>query len=204
SYFEYEYFQPSFEEFEKHTSLGTAEDKRFFGTGIHLNLAFPRVGRWSPPRMEKTWDYGGCFRFGEFRWAETMDEIVNLRKDLQPDIYRKMASDWETSLMDDLTDEGEVCTCKEKGAVIEDLKATLAFLQTKPALSVHVPRVQAKIQSIETKKTTVASEAEKHCSGGRPYPEFEIECPRNRHYDAGLGPLQRQRRPATLRLTSIP
>jgi len=68
--------------------------------------------------------------------------------------------------MDDLTNEGEVCTCKEKSAVVEDLKATLAYLQTNPALSVYVPRVQAKIQSIETKKTAVASEAEKHCSGG--------------------------------------
>src|SRR6185436_12178885 len=140
--------------------------KLFFDTGIRLDLEFPMPGRWDPPWMEKTWDYGGCLRFGEFRWAEALDQIVKLKKDLHSDIYRKMASDWETLLMEDLTSESDVCTCKKRDAVIEDLQAAQLYLQATPALSAYVPGVQAKLQSIRTKKIKIESEAEKHCSGG--------------------------------------
>ena len=166
SYFEYEYFMPSFETFEKHTPLGTAEDKRFFDTGIRLDLEFPNLGRWNPPWLQKTWDYGGCLRFGEFRWTDALDQIMKLKGDLHSDIYRKMASDWETLLMEDLTAGGDVCTCKRKDAVIEDLQAALLYLQATPALSAYVPAVQAKLQSIQAKRIEVESEDVKHCSGG--------------------------------------
>jgi len=167
SYFEYEYFRPSFEEFTKHRARGTPEDRRFFDVGTQLQLEFPSKTRgWWPPWIASTWDYGGCLRFGEFHWAEALDQIVKLEQDLQTDIYRRMASDWQMSLIDDLTDEGDVCSCKEKGAVVEDLKATLSYLLTHPALSANLPRVRAKLQAVEARKITVASEAEKHCSGG--------------------------------------
>ena len=166
SYFEYEYFKPSFVAFEKHTPLGTAEDKRFFDTGIRLDLEFPSLGRWNPPWLQLTWDYGGCLRFGEFRWTEALDQIMELKGDLHSDIYRKMASDWETFLIEDLTEEGDVCTCMKSDAVIEDLQAALLYLQATPALSAYVPVVQAKLQSIQAKRIEVVSEAVKHCSGG--------------------------------------
>jgi hypothetical protein len=166
SYFEYEYFKPSFVAFEKHTPLGTAEDKRFFDTGIRLDLEFPMLGRWYPPWLQLTWDYGGCLRFGEFRWTEALDQIMKLKADLHADIYRKMASDWETLLLADLTEGGDVCTCKEKDAVMKDLQAALLYLQATPALSAYVPAVQAKIQSIQAKTIEVESEEVKHCSGG--------------------------------------
>jgi hypothetical protein len=166
SYFEYEYFKPSFETFEKHTPLGTAEDKRFFDTGIRLGLEFPALGRWNPPWLQKTWDYGGCLRFGEFRWTDALDQIMKLKGDLHSDIYRKMTSEWETFLVEDLSSESDVCTCKETGAVIEDLQAALLYIQATPALSVYVPVVQAKLQSIQAKRIEVVSEEVKHCSGG--------------------------------------
>jgi len=166
SYFEYENFRPSFEEFEKHTPLGTNEDKAFFSTGSRLGLEFPRPGRWVPPWMSRTWDYGGCLRFGEFRWTEALDQIEKLKEDLHSEIYRKMVSDWETFLFEDLTSESNVCTCKKKDAVMEDLQEALLYLQSTPALSTHVPDLQRKLEAIQAKKIKVESEAEKHCSGG--------------------------------------
>jgi hypothetical protein len=29
-----------------------------------------------PPFIRKTWDYGGCVRFGEFDWTAAMKNIV--------------------------------------------------------------------------------------------------------------------------------
>ena len=68
--------------------------------------------------------------------------------------------------MEDLSSESDVCTCKETGAVIEDLQAALLYLQRTPALSAFATDVQAKLQSIQAKKVKVESEAQKHCSGG--------------------------------------
>ena len=166
SYFEYEYFKPSFEAFEKHTPLGTAEDKRFFDTGMRLGLEFPRLGRWNPPWLQKTWDYGGCLRFGEFRWTEALDQIMKLKADLHSGTYQKMASEWENLLMEDLTSEGDVCTCKKTEAVIEDLQAALIYFQANPTLSARVPAVQTKLQSIQAQRIEIKSEEVKHCSGG--------------------------------------
>jgi hypothetical protein len=68
--------------------------------------------------------------------------------------------------MEDLTSEGDVCTCKNREAVIEDLQAALIYFQSNPTLSAHVPAVQMKLQSIQEKRIKVESEEVKHCSGG--------------------------------------
>jgi hypothetical protein len=160
SYFEQEYFRPSTVEFRKHVRLGTDEDKRFFGAGITLQTEFPQ---W----MDRTWDYGGCWRFGAFNWTEEVDKVLQLKKDIQTDIYQKLISEYEDSLMGPLTSEdGMICTCERKDAVAEDLRRALAYLEQDPILSEYATRVRAKLKAIEEKKTTVNSEAEKHCSGG--------------------------------------
>jgi hypothetical protein len=160
SYYEYEYFRPSTEEFRKHASLGTAEDRLFFDAEIPFTTAFPS---W----IEKTWDYGGCLRFGEFQWTEALGRIVQLKKSLQSDIYKRLTSDYEVALMESLTSTGEnICTCGRKEAVMEDLQSTRSYLEKEPMLSPYAPGVRSTIEAIRRKKTTVKSEAEKHCSGG--------------------------------------
>lgn len=166
SYFEYEFFKPSFQVFAKHTPLGRAEDRVFFEVGKRLDLGFPRDGRWKPPWLQFTWDYGGCLRFGEFRWADALSGIVKLKRDLRSDVYLKMASDWEAQMIDALAEESRVCTCGKKDAVLDDLNAAVSYVQTEPALAAYLPRLQAKRQSIQDKKIRVDSEAERHCSGG--------------------------------------
>jgi hypothetical protein len=40
-----------------------------------------------------------------------------------------MVSDWQAFLFEDLTSESNVCTCKKKDAVMEDLQEALLYLQ---------------------------------------------------------------------------
>jgi hypothetical protein len=166
SFFEQEYFRPSVEEFRKHSHLGTTEDKQFFASGITLQGDFPA---W----MDRTWDYGGCLKFGEFDWVDALDRIVQVRKTLQSDIYRMLADKYETSLFDDLIPEGDdliprgkVCVCMRKEALMEDLQNVRSYLQKNPHLSSHLPRIESGIDALQQRKVTVNSESEAHCSGG--------------------------------------
>jgi hypothetical protein len=159
SFWEQEYFRPSTEEFRKHVHLGTAEDKLFFDAGMPLQTEFP-------PWIDRTWDYGGCLRFGKYPWTETLEKIVQLKKSLQSDIYKKLTSEYEESLMGSVTSMGDVCTCEGKEAVLEDLQSVLAYLEKEPSLASYVPLVRSKLDSVQSRKITVNSEAEKHCSGG--------------------------------------
>jgi len=160
SYWEQEYFRPSTAEFKKHAQLGTPEDKLFFEAGMKLESEFP-------PWMDRTWDYGGCWLFGDFKWTETLDRLVQLKKSLHSDIYKKLTADYEASMMEPLTSLGQsVCTCKRKESVLEDLQRVLSYLEKEPAFSSYLPMVRSSIDALETKKIIVNSEAEKHCSGG--------------------------------------
>jgi hypothetical protein len=159
SFFEQEYFRPSLEDFRKHSHLGTTEDKQFFASGITLQGDFPA---W----MDRTWDYGGCLKFGEFDWVDALDRIVQVRKTLQSDIYKTLADKYETSLFDDLIPEGKVCVCTRKEALMEDLQNVRSYLQKNPGLSSPLPRVESAIDALQQKKVTVNSESEAHCSGG--------------------------------------
>jgi hypothetical protein len=160
SIWEYEYFRPTTEGFKQHAQLGTAEDKLFFDAGIPIEMD-------DQPWLQKTWDYGGCLLFGEFNWTEMLDKIVQLKKSLHSDVYKKRVADLETSLLDAVSAESrDICTCMRKEAVLEDLQRILSYMRQEPTLSERVAPVRAIIDAVQSRKTTVSSEAEKHCSGG--------------------------------------
>lgn len=160
SIWEYEYFRPSSMEFRQHAQLGTPEDKRFFAAGIDLESDFQ-------PWLEKTWDYGGCLRFGKFNWVDALMRVVQLKRSIYSDVYEKVVSDYETRLMDVLTEDTKVlCTCDLKDPVLEDLQQALAYMEKEPGFSSSVPLVRSRIAAIQAKTILVNSEEEKHCSGG--------------------------------------
>ena len=160
SYWEQEYFRPSTDQFWKHAQLGTTEDRLFFDAGIRLQTEFP-------PWMERTWDYGGCLKYGQFHWTDTLREIVQLEASLQSEIYKRLTAEYEASLLESLTAMGpNVCACERREAVAEDLQDVLFYLETEPALSSYVAPVKFKLNAIQSSEITVGSEAERHCSGG--------------------------------------
>jgi hypothetical protein len=159
SFYEQEFFRPSLEEFKKHAQLGTAQDIVFFGAGIPFHSEFPA---W----MERTWDYGGCLRFGEFNWTDALEKIVQLKRVIESDIYRNLIGEYEAAVIESLVAEGNVCTCKRKEAVKEDLESALSYLEKEPEFASYIPLVRSKLNAIQTKAITVNSQAEKHCSGG--------------------------------------
>jgi len=159
AYGEHEEFAPSIEAFRQSAPMGNAEDRIFFQNQISLEGDFP-------PFITKTWDYGGCTQFGEFDWTETLKGIARVKKQVRNPAYRNESSLLEKSLFRELETSYDICTCKNKESVLKDFLSLQKYLLKEPSFSTNVPRVQQTIDSIQSGRIQVKSEAEKHCSGG--------------------------------------
>lgn len=159
AYGEHEMFSPSIEEFRKSAPLGNAEDRTFFENQPSLEGDFP-------PYIKKTWDYGGCDQFGEFDWTGTLKDIARVKKQVKNAAYLKESSLFEEGLFRELGTSYDICTCQKKEAVLKDLREIQKYLKKEPSYAPHIPKVQQTIDSIQSGKIKVKSEAEKHCSGG--------------------------------------
>jgi hypothetical protein len=159
AYGEHEMFSPSIDAFRKSAPLGNAEDRIFFENQLSLEGDFP-------PYITKTWDYGGCDRYGEFDWTGTLKDIARVKKQVKSIAYLKESALLEEGLFRELGTSYDICTCKKKEAVLQDLLNVQKYIRKEAVYASQVPKVQQTIDSIESGKTKVNSEAEKHCSGG--------------------------------------
>jgi len=154
-----EYFSPLASVFRESSPLGNAEDRLFFDSRIPMEKEFP-------PFIRKTWDYGGCIRFGEFDWNRTLKGIAQVKKEVKHPAYRSESSLLEERLFKEFETGYDICTCKQKASVLQDLLSVQEYLQKEASFSPHIPKVQQTINSIQSGRIEVRSEAEKHCSGG--------------------------------------
>ena len=159
AYGEHEMFSPSIDAFRKSAPLGNAEDRTFFENQLSLEGDFP-------PYITKTWDYGGCDRYGEFDWTGALKNIAHVKKQVKATAYLKESALLEDGLFRELATSYDICTCKKTDAVLQDLQNVRKYLRRETVYASQVPKVQQTIDSIQSGKIKVKSEAEKHCSGG--------------------------------------
>jgi hypothetical protein len=159
AYGEHEMFSPSIDAFRKSAPLGNAEDRKFFENQLSLEGDFP-------PYITKTWDYGGCDRYGEFDWTGTLKNIAHVKTQVKNAAYLKESALLEEALFRELGTSYDICTCKKKEAVLPDLLNVQKYIRKEAVYASQVPKVQQTIDSIQSGKIQVKSEAEKHCSGG--------------------------------------
>jgi len=159
AYGEHEMFSPSIDAFRKSAPLGNAEDRTFFENQLSLEGDFP-------PYITKTWDYGGCDRYGEFDWTGTLKDIARVKKQVKSTAYLKESALLEEGLFRELGTSYDICTCKKKEAVLQDLLNVQKYIRKEAVYASQAPKIQRTIDSIESGKIKVNSEAEKHCSGG--------------------------------------
>jgi len=159
AYGEHEMFSPSIDAFRKSTALGNAEDRTFFQNQLSLEGDFPAY-------ITKTWEYGGCDRYGDFDWTGTLKNIAHVKKQVKSSAYLKEATLLEEGLFRELGTSYDICTCKKKEAVLLDLLNVEKYIRKESVYASHVPKVRQTIDSIQSGKIQVKSEAEKHCSGG--------------------------------------
>jgi hypothetical protein len=156
---DHEYFSPSADAFRQSDPLGTSEDRLFFESRFPLEGDFP-------PFISKTWDYGGCDKFGEFDWTGALKAIARVKKQVKSPAYLQETSLFEDNLVHELSPGFDICTCKGTAAVMKDLLEAHKYIQKEPGFSSDAPRIQQSIDAIQSGKIKIRSEAEKHCSGG--------------------------------------
>lgn len=159
AYGEHEMFSPSIDAFKKSAPLGNAEDRTFFENQLSLEGDFP-------PYLTKTWDYGGCSRYGEFDWTATLKNIARVKKQVKNPAYLKESTLLEEGLFRELGTNYDICTCKKKDVVVPDLLNVQKYIRKEAVFASQAPKVQQTIDSIQSGKIQVKSEVEKHCSGG--------------------------------------
>ncbi len=141
-------------------SLGNAEDRTFFENQLSLEGDFP-------PYITKTWDYGGCDRYGEFDWTGTLKNIARVKKQVKSTAYLKETALLEEGMFRELGTSYDICTCKKKEAVLQDLLNVQKYIQERSGLRVTAsPKSSKPSIRFSPERSTVKSEAEKHCSGG--------------------------------------
>jgi hypothetical protein len=162
SFYESTFFSPQTAAFEKYVSPGSREDQLFFLNKIPLT-----DDAWDHPWIQRTWDYGACYEFGEFDWPGELRKIARLKRELKSEVYLKQLAVYEASLFDPLKSTGEkICSCDRKAAVLKDFQDIAIVLQDESAFSSHLPEIRSTISSIQSGKIKIDSEREKHCSGG--------------------------------------
>ena len=159
AYGEHEMFSPSIDAFKKSAPLGNSEDRIFFESQLSLEGDFP-------PYVTKTWAYGGCDRYGEFDWTGTLRDIARVKKQVKNSAYLKESALLEEGLFRELSTNYDICTCKKKDVVLQDLRNVQKYIKKEALYASQVPKVQQTIESIQSGKIQVKSEAEGHCSGG--------------------------------------
>lgn len=169
SLIEFEYFSPSLDAFKQKIALGDADDRLFFDAHEKIFGNDQFVGPW----IERTWDYGGCFRFGELDWAGHFAALNAVRTRAKGRYYLDEAQEATEDLyrmLDQLggteSDPKEICTCKSTDAVLPDVDKILALLPTDTAGQAARQSLIAKRQRIETRKIELLSNQDKSCAGG--------------------------------------
>lgn len=143
---------------------GKAEDKLFAETFRDV-----RGYETTPPWIQQTWDYGGCARFGEYDWVANLRKIDDALDKTKATIYREQLQRLRGSLLSeisgDVTRQG-ICSCKAKGAPLEDLPKIIAYLEKRGDSKKPLSLARTLLQGLRSKKFSLRSEAEAHCSGG--------------------------------------
>lgn len=168
SYMDRSFFKVYLKGLRKYAPLGDAEDSLFFKAFFEL-----RGDTLFDPWIEGTWDYGGCYRFGEYQWVDVLNNIDLLKKKLTRPLYRESILGFEKDLKNFFKDLGmraehgwPVCTCRSKEAVLKDLRVILEKIKDRPEYEETALTLGKVLNAIERNEVDILSEAEKHCSGG--------------------------------------
>jgi hypothetical protein len=170
SLIEFQFFAPNLDDFRDNEVLGTDEDRQFLDSYADL-IGDATLYPW----LMQTWDHGGCVRFGEYKWAETLKTLDALRASVKGEAYRDMIDRLEAAMKDQwqtlgmAADESRppvICSCENRAAVVPDLQSIIAAIAQRPGYDATRVALRRTLAGVEAGAIPVQVEAEQHCSGG--------------------------------------
>lgn len=170
SVIEYEYFGLDQQALRAKLSLGDAKDKLYWSNYDALFGGDFKAAPW----IERTWDYGGCVKFGAYDWVGVLRRVQTIRGQLRDrPLYRQSVDQlpgWMARAMVGFRDKkqggGKICTCGAIGAVKADLIKLSEWTATQPAFASVFRATKPTLEGVLAGRIPVMSQKVKHCSGG--------------------------------------
>jgi hypothetical protein len=162
SMIEYEYFEPDLAVFARQAARGDAEDKLFFASHRALYGSDPHAFPW----LKRTWDHGGCVRFGSFDWVAAVARIEGLEAKLKGEAYKKRLAELKDRIRGYLTDpavkrDGKkpvVDSCAQRPRTIAELEKTAKGLAARKGWEKTVAGLRKTVDDIRANRTEVCND----------------------------------------------
>lgn len=170
SVIEFEYFELNQQALRAKLALGDAKDKLYWSSYDKLFGGDFKAAPW----IERTWDYGGCVKFGRYKWVAALKLVQRLRGELTDrPLYLQSVNQlpgWMARAMNGFRNKqqgaGKICTCDAIGAVNTDLIRLSEWTATQPAFANVFRATKPTLEGVLAGTVRVMSQKVKHCSGG--------------------------------------
>src|SRR5581483_5034158 len=162
SMIEYEYFEPDLAVFARHAAQGDAEDKLFFASYRQLYGSDPHAFPW----IKRTWDHGGCVRFGTFDWVAAVARIEALEGQVKGEPYKRRLAELKDRIRGYLTEpaakrDGKkpvVDSCVPRARTLAELEKTAKGLQSRKGWEKTVAGLKKTVEDIRANRTEVCND----------------------------------------------
>ena len=162
SMIEYEYFEPNLAVFAREAARGDSDDKLFFASHRALYGTDPHAFPW----LKRTWDHGGCVRFGGFDWVAAVARIEGLEAKLKGEAYRKRLAELKDRIRGYLTDpavkrDGKkpvVDSCAPRPRTIAELEKTAKSLQARKGWEKTAAGLRKTVDDIRAGRTDICND----------------------------------------------
>jgi len=163
SVIEYEYFEPDLAVYARQAALGDAEDKLFLSNHRALYGTDPHGFPW----VMRSWDHGGCVRFGAFDWVGAVARIEGLEAKLKGEAYRRRLAELKDRIRSYLTEpaakrgDGKkpvVDSCAPRARTIAELDKTAKGLQARKGWEKTVAGLRKTLDDIRANRTEICND----------------------------------------------
>jgi hypothetical protein len=162
SMIEYEYFEPDLAVFAQHAGMGDGEDKLFFASYRPLYGTDPHAFPW----VKRTWDHGGCVRFGAFDWVAAVARIETLEAQVTGEAYKRRLAELKDRIRSYLTEpaakrDGKkpvVDSCIPRARTIAELDKTAKGLQAHKGWEQTVAGLKKTVDDIRANRVDVCND----------------------------------------------
>ena len=164
SIIEYEFFRVQMWVVMRYAKWGDANDKLFFKSERKIFGDDEKSYAW----IKRTWDYGGCTKFGEYDWIGNIRRVDGLRARLGG-WYKRRLGEYHDNVkrtIGDWSKAKEICTCGTPGTVARNLTNLKAFLDKRHRYRGYSHQIGVTLRRLKAGQMKVLSDKLQQCKYG--------------------------------------
>ena len=164
SIIEFEFFRVQMWVLRRFAKWGDDRDRLFFAEERKIFGDDEK----SHPWIRRTWDYGGCTKFGEYDWVANIRKVDGLRARLDG-WYKRRLGEYHDDMKHTIglwAKAKEICTCGAPGTVVADLTRLQAFLAKRHRYRGYSHQIGRALGRLKGGQAKVLSDKLRQCKYG--------------------------------------